>query len=483
MKKLFLYALLSMIMLQGFGASAEWSSVGEGIDYQKFTLPDPNNVYVARMLKNHPEATVESSLPQGKLTGARDTVRSQSQRLDGALSWWGREWGCQNDVIVAINGDWIYLNIGVLYGGQVHSGWYSKRVFCEFGGTQFAWTHGRETFIGGHLNQATQELKISCTATGIVLGAQGLNRSREANELILYTPQYDATTNTDDSGVEVLVEVTQPTAIAPLPKMVTGTVRSIFTERGSTPIPFDHVVLSAVGAATETLIANLSVGSEIGISQSVSAMENPPFDWSDTFASISGGRTLVQGGVAVDNSADRVYASRHPRTAVAYNNEYVYFVVCDGRSAESRGMSSQELSAFLIEQLKVTDALNLDGGGSSTMLVKGEVVNVPSDGSERRVGNGLMMVNLKPKSQSDTFQAGAEVSTARSLEVHLGPGTNYASVATLAEGTRCGIADHALNGVLATGQHWWKVGSEDVAGWVAEDALVAGEAKEPRETR
>ncbi|MHB1460454.1 MAG: hypothetical protein ACYC1M_04140 [Armatimonadota bacterium] len=62
---------------------------------------------------------------------------------------------------MAINGDWTYLNIGVMYSGQVHSGWYCKQIFCEYGGMQFAWTQSRVPYIGGSLNQATQSLTVT----------------------------------------------------------------------------------------------------------------------------------------------------------------------------------------------------------------------------------------------------------------------------------------------------------------------------------
>jgi len=462
-----------MLVAVAVCARADWTPVGEGIDYQKFALPDPNNVYVARMLKSHAEATIESSMPKGTVAGARETIRAQSERLNGAINAWGHEWGQQNEVVVAINGDWIYPKTGMLYGGQVHSGWYAKRIFCEFGGTQFAWTYSREAFVGGFLNQATQEISITCRSTGAVLSAHGVNRPRGTDELIIYTSQFGDNTKTDASGVELVVEMTQPMGISPLPKMAVGTVRKILTDQGATPIPFDHIILSASGSATSALLANASVGSEIGVSVDVTAQEMPRFDWSDTYTSISGGRALVQNGVAVDNSSDHVYASRHPRTAVAYNDTHVFFVVCDGRSAESRGMSSQELSNFLMSTLGVTNALNLDGGGSSTMVVKGTVVNVPSDGSERAVGNGLMMVNLKPKTQSQTFQTGQRIAAASGVDVRLGPGTNYGSLKTLTETTLVTVEPHSLNGIHATADHWWKVDCQDVVGWLRETGLTA----------
>lgn len=88
-------------------------------------------------------------------------------------------------------------------------------------------------------------------------------------------------------------------------------------------------------------------------------------------------------------------ASRHPRTAVGVDVEgrRLWIVVVDGRQGSySTGMSLPEL-AELFEGLGVAEALNLDGGGSSVMVVDGRVVSRPSDeAGERAVVNALLLV-------------------------------------------------------------------------------------------
>lgn len=90
-------------------------------------------------------------------------------------------------------------------------------------------------------------------------------------------------------------------------------------------------------------------------------------------------------------------SARHPRTGVGYDvdGERLWLVVVDGRQADhSAGMSLPEF-AQLFGALGVEDALNLDGGGSSTMWVRGQVVNRPSDPSgERPVANSLWLTDL-----------------------------------------------------------------------------------------
>ena len=88
--------------------------------------------------------------------------------------------------------------------------------------------------------------------------------------------------------------------------------------------------------------------------------------------------------VGVSDEVGRAKAS-NPRTAIGILEEGHYvLVVSDGRSEESEGLSLYELAEFL-QGLGVQTAYNLDGGGSSTMVYQGELVNQPSGGKERAV--------------------------------------------------------------------------------------------------
>ena len=97
---------------------------------------------------------------------------------------------------------------------------------------------------------------------------------------------------------------------------------------------------------------------------------------------LSFGPALVENGeiaVSVDDEVGRAKAS-NPRTAIAMIDELHYlFVVSDGRTDESEGLSLYELAVFL-QSKGVQIAYNLDGGGSSTMVFNGQVVNNPTSG-------------------------------------------------------------------------------------------------------
>lgn len=96
--------------------------------------------------------------------------------------------------------------------------------------------------------------------------------------------------------------------------------------------------------------------------------------------SFSFGPTLVQDGKAVSTDYTRVSQSSNPRTAIGQISPLHYiFIVVDGRSSESKGMTLSELANEFVER-GATVAYNLDGGGSSSMWLNGNLINNPTDG-------------------------------------------------------------------------------------------------------
>jgi hypothetical protein len=116
---------------------------------------------------------------------------------------------------------------------------------------------------------------------------------------------------------------------------------------------------------------------------------------------IGGWPRLIVHGVSVADSADRMEgtfprfsAERHPRTAVGFSRDStrLYLVTVDGRQESTSGMSLTELAKLMLD-LGVYEGMNFDGGGSTTMVVDGRLVNSPSDkNGERAVGSGLLVV-------------------------------------------------------------------------------------------
>ena len=158
-----------------------------------------------------------------------------------------------------------------------------------------------------------------------------------------------------------------------------------------TGCPFDGfgrgegVVLSAAPATDEaTQLLAMPIGEVVRIRWSMG------WNASDV---IGGMPILVQDGRNVAPSCSTSVCRRNPRTAVGWTgNGRVLLVVVDGRRANwSRGATLREM-AEIMRDLGAVQALNLDGGGSSTMVVRGDVVNKPSDGRERKITNAVLIL-------------------------------------------------------------------------------------------
>ena len=499
-----------------------WELIVPGIEFRQFQFPDPNNVFVVRMDRNNPGVTLESSIAQGKLSEGKETVSGMHTRYDQALNFWGGSanppiWGMRNQVVVAINGSYYDIGSGIPQGGQVQSGWYAKR-FGDLGGwSGFAWKLDRSAFIGECMYHLPEKQRITYPTTGNVQWIADVNDPRGVDELVLFTPQYNSQTGTDNSGAEVLVEMTRPTMILPEPAYASGIVRQIRIGEGNSLIPFNSIVLSASGIAAQTLVENVQIGSEIRISQEITSYEEDcstpyPLSWTKAYASIQGAFFFLKEG-QIREFDDPGATQRHPRTAIAFNEQYIFFLVVDGRDLQhSVGMTINELALFIRDTLGATWGVAQDGGGSSTMVINGQVINntycniyscmgnyvtylpfvtrnshmgppVPpgeSDvirsaaGIEREVGNGILMVIVQPEEYSPAFEPDDAVKTIDDTEMRLGPGTNYDSFTTIPVGTYGIIAEqmNGLDGVRAKSTYWWYVDFGGDVGWVPEEALA-----------
>jgi exopolysaccharide biosynthesis protein len=118
---------------------------------------------------------------------------------------------------------------------------------------------------------------------------------------------------------------------------------------------------------------------------------------------LSTGPVMILAGVDQKLTNDAFDNDRHPRTAIGKKQDgTVVLLTVDGRATESAGMSIPELQK-IFRWLHCTNAINLDGGGSTTMYIKGQqfsgVVNYPTDNKkydhegEREVANALVIVS------------------------------------------------------------------------------------------
>lgn len=229
-------------------------------------------------------------------------------------------------------------------------------------------------------------------ATGGALTLNGVNQECGDNELVLVT---------DDAGQVVakppsLVLRIQVGDVVWRPGAdVTATVAAAITDAPITPVAPGEAYLVARGTAAGSL-TGLAAGTTLTIRLDVIGLD---FSKHDQVA--GGGPMLLQAGKpAIDwDSAgfSQGFANnRHPRTAVGRTRSGdLWFVVIDGRQPMSAGANLSETAQIMLD-LGCVDAINLDGGGSSTLAILGVTLNRPSDGQERKVANGILLFGPAP---------------------------------------------------------------------------------------
>lgn len=220
-----------------------------------------------------------------------------------------------------------------------------------------------------------------------ILPITGVNVGTRQDQITLHDRNFGTYTGSPPGTVELVVR-------APTPQW-TGGVRQRATilrleTGGNAAIPKRGAVLSGSGMGAHVLWAfamnngtvplDLVVDSPAGLEMAV-----------------SGHPTLLEDGQATElDPADGKVTGLHPRTLVGWDDAgSMWFVVVDGRQAHSRGLTLEE-SRDLLQRLGATHGINLDGGGSSTMVTSCAqgwcVRNRPSDGRERLVTVGLAIV-------------------------------------------------------------------------------------------
>jgi hypothetical protein len=231
---------------------------------------------------------------------------------------------------------------------------------------------------------AEVEVRLSVAAEdGGSRPIDGINRPRVEGELVLFTPEFHRTSLTPPGGAEAAVR--------------RGRVAAVADGQGSGLIPADGFILSADGRARGWLLAHLRPGTEVTIADETRSTPSLPFepDWI-----VGAGPLLLRDGISLglgqsdaEGFAPDFGRSRHPRTALGIRADgTIVLLTVDGRQPEkSVGMTILELSE-LMREWGCRDALNLDGGGSTTMVVGGKLVNNPSDAAgERPVSDALLV--------------------------------------------------------------------------------------------
>ncbi|MBE3599757.1 MAG: phosphodiester glycosidase family protein [Limnochordaceae bacterium] len=299
--------------------------------------------------------------------------------------------GARSTVVAAVNGDfWTGPPLaGVPYHLQIREG----ELLSSPQPVGAAWGLTSE---GQMLLEPVRMDAVIWTAGGSRSRLLAVNKPRGPQALVLYSPSWAASTRTGPGGTEAVIAALTPPL--PLRAGVTyaGTVSAVVEGPGDTAIPPGSLVLSGAGEAAQWMARVLRPGTAVRLR--IDLWGESGRTWNDVIEAIGGGPGSLLRNGRPDPGLPSVEGV-HPRTALGVRGDELLLVAVDGRQPPySTGVTLEEL-AWILRGLGATDGLNLDGGGSTTLLARlpGEpglrLVNRPSDGSERAVGNALAVVS------------------------------------------------------------------------------------------
>lgn len=294
----------------------------------------------------------------------------------------------QHGAIAGVNGgffkggEWDGLPAGIL---KINHQWFSLPNKTR---GAIGWSEGGQRVLIDQLSCPVY-LKLGLDTWLI----DGLNRQRSENEIILFSPSFGSYTKPFSKGFEIIIRHNQVQAILKGGKHMIpqdGWVLSVGSQH-----ELSHCLDIAIGTSA---ILDFKPISQSGYTSSI--------EW-DSFSNILGGTpVLVRNGHPIsDFSIEKTYqtflTNRYARTAVGIlPNGHWLFVVVDGHQPRrSKGMTMKEL-AELMTDLGCVEALNLDGGGSSTMVIQNNIVNEPHGDEDedqglkkvRRVSDAILIL-------------------------------------------------------------------------------------------
>jgi exopolysaccharide biosynthesis protein len=353
--------------------TVQHKQVGPGMFYTKMVVHAvPWNIDVFEADMTNQYFAIETVKAFEVLAGGREKTSSMSARRNFAGHW----------SVGAVNGDFFDMTTGMPNNIQVENGEVLRNERADWPTVGF--NSNNEVSISEPNFSGALMLKDSS------LAISGINKVREENELIFYNQFFGESTGTSNEGFEAIVN---PINTWLANDTVYCVVDSISSVGQNTIIPDGSMVVSANGTIANYMSSHISINDTLKILLNILPSVN-------MLKEMMGGHPIViRDGfsVSMDPNNSFVY-TRHPRTAVGINKDTtkLFLVTVDGRQASSLGMNLYELADLML-QIGIYQGINLDGGGSTTMVIRNEVVNSPSDTSgERPVSNALLVISKEP---------------------------------------------------------------------------------------
>jgi Phosphodiester glycosidase len=350
---------------QGYRLEAQ-SQITTGVQHQRLVRDEPPLVVnIARIASGAPVSL--------RAVLSNEQVAGQAPRLERTSSMCTRV-----HCLLALNGDFAAVGSDQPIGGFVTGGQLLRSPSPTH--------HQLSVTEDGTLRAGSLEWSGKLMPTDLQpIVLNGVNTAVAENQVVLYTPAFGASTQTSGPGASLVLRNVEPAGALRLNQTTMVELLSFQADGADRPIPADGAVLAGRGEGADALRRLWGrVQSGAASAKAFLRLETP----AGVVESVGGSPILLRDGKRWFAEADDNFTQgRHPRTIVGWNAAgEVLMVTVDGRDrGRSVGMTLAEATE-LMSSLGATEAINLDGGGSTTFVAQGVVVNEPSDVAVRNGG-------------------------------------------------------------------------------------------------
>jgi len=368
--------------------------VSSGVTYSQYTESATKYINHLSVNLGDPYTKLQVGLPSPLAKRQATTVLANRDSKDG------------NRVVGAINASFFDMNNGlpmylISQGNEIVNGGVISNSPNYYVSQPIAFGVTKDGLA--EIDQFDFDIQIGYKGTNHLL--TGLNRQRQNDETIIFTPQnIDKYTNSNQFGIEIVVDTGQPITTTQYGQQLTGKVVKVrgYGSTEKVEIPKNGFVLSVHGAKDLEKFKKMQVGEDVSLSLSIDDK------WMDSEFMLASGPMLLKDGkpnITMNTSNPRSTALT-ARTAIAISKDkkQVHLVTVDNLKGYSNGMSLTQFANYLAAQ-GYDRALNFDGGGSTAMGVRNYgsntvvLANRTTNSTERQVSAIMEAISTAPVSE------------------------------------------------------------------------------------
>ena len=370
-------AMLQLISFRGYGAM---------IDEEMYELPISRGITHRRVVQTYENGVQSIYL----------TIADMGDSALGIDLLYNKKTGFVNrqelsnlaaqspNAVVSINGDFFSMNTPS----------HATGVMVE-GGKMISSPYHEAGKMASMIVDANNRIVFDYLSSGVVINNESTGESYTSSSI-------NKTSGTYAYPIIMTGEYRQAsigsTEKLPVTEMVvdSGRVQEIRKSQSAVAIPINGFVVTVAGTKALEIEAKFKVGDLVNITSSAQSA------YTDMVTALGGGTMILKDGQKTPITHQIKGKSQRTAIGLTYDNKLV-FMVADGRAGAYVGMDENEVASFLQTQ-NIKDAMMLDGGGSTEMIINGNIANHMT-AAERKILNGISVSNNNPRGALSKLEA------------------------------------------------------------------------------